>query len=97
MARRKLLLSLLLPISCLIACTPTGGGGGTTAPASTVLSGSAASFRAISAGLNHTCALTGQPGNPAPGGIKCWGSNDRGPLGDGSTTNRLTPVDVVGL
>ena len=47
--------------------------------------------RSISAGDEHTCALTGE------GAIKCWGVNVNGQLGDGSTTNRLTPVDVVAM
>ena len=31
------------------------------------------------------------------GGLKCWGTNTNGALGDSSTTNRLVPVDVAGL
>jgi alpha-tubulin suppressor-like RCC1 family protein len=45
---------------------------------------------ALAAGVYHGCILT------LDGGAKCWGGNGSGQLGDGSTTTRLLPVDIVG-
>lgn len=44
----------------------------------------------LAAGMSHACALT------AAGGVKCWGLNE-GRLGDGTSTRRYSPVNVIGL
>jgi alpha-tubulin suppressor-like RCC1 family protein len=44
-----------------------------------------------SLGAAHTCALL------ADGTAKCWGNNYDGQLGDGTNTNKNTPVTVSGL
>ena len=46
---------------------------------------------AIASGALHTCAVL------TSGGLRCWGLNGEGQLGDGSLTQRLTPVEVLGL
>ena len=68
-----------------------GDGGTLSRLTPVVVSGLASGVTAIAMAANHTCALT------TGGGVKCWGSNYYGGLGDGSTTNRLTPVEVSGL
>lgn len=45
----------------------------------------------VVAGARHSCALS------ISGGVKCWGRNDHGQIGDSSTLDARSPQDVQGL
>jgi len=45
----------------------------------------------VATGNETICALT------ITGGVKCWGRNDDGEIGDGTTIDRLEPADVIGF
>jgi len=70
-----------------------GNGTTTDAPVSggVQVSGLASGVIAIAAGGSHTCALL------SAGGVRCWGSNEHGELGDASNADSSVPVDVLGL
>ena len=68
------------------------GRGNTTTPARVGdVPGLTSGIRAIATGQTHACALLNDRT------VQCWGSNGNGQLGDGSTTERLSPVAVTGL
>lgn len=47
-------------------------------------------FSAIATGDEHSCGI-GLSGLPLVGPVLCWGDNDAGQLGDGTTSTRLYP------
>ena len=51
----------------------------------------------IAAGDTHTIALRSVTPMKNDGIVWAWGNNSSGQLGDGTTTNRLTPIQVAGL
>jgi hypothetical protein len=65
--------------------------GGDYGPTPVDVHGLNSGVRAIDTDGGHSCAIT------STGGVRCWGLNDHGQVGDGTTTDRPTPVDVAGL
>ena len=68
-----------------------GDGTTTDRAVATDVAGLSSGMIGVAAGDGFSCALTNA------GGVKCWGRNTYGQLGDGSTAMRTTPVDVAGL
>ncbi len=68
-----------------------GDGTTTNRPVPVPVSGLDSGVAAMTAGDEHTCALTDG------GGVMCWGANSHGSLGDGTTEDRWTPASVSAL
>jgi alpha-tubulin suppressor-like RCC1 family protein len=66
-----------------------GGGGDQLVPET--VDGSPTNGALVDAGWYHACAMT------VNGGIKCWGENGSGQIGDGSYTDRMSPKTVSGF
>jgi len=70
-------------------------GDGTTtdqnSPTQTLSLGTGRTAVAIYSGYKHTCAIIDD------GSVSCWGRNNDGQLGDGTTTDRSTPTQTLSL
>jgi hypothetical protein len=74
-----------------VAATNHFGTGPSSDPSNAVTPGIGAIAAAVASGNEHTCALL------ANGTVECWGLNNFGQLGDGTTANRSAPAAVAGL
>jgi alpha-tubulin suppressor-like RCC1 family protein len=70
-----------------------GNGSTATTAVSTPVSvtGLTSGVKQIAAGTDFTCAIT------SASGVKCWGNNANGQIGNGNTTQAPAPTDVIGL
>lgn len=76
-----------------VAAAPgcSAGPGADRADATLAPPDAGARWTALALGKQHSCALR------SDGTLYCWGLNDRGQLGDGTTEQRLEPTRVSGV
>jgi alpha-tubulin suppressor-like RCC1 family protein len=77
------------PLRDPLRCSPPLGGAGAVILDDLRVPGSLRQATQLSIGDSHSCAV-------ASGLAVCWGANDSGQLGDGTTVTRSTPVAVTG-
>lgn len=65
-----------------------GDGSGTTQPSPKQVVGLTSGVKAIATGSDSACAIL------STGEVRCWGDNGHGQIGDGTKTQRNTPVPV---
>ena len=68
------------------------GNGTTSEESNTVQVTGLSSATEVAAGYDSSCAIVG-----AGGSVDCWGDNESGQLGNGTTNSSSVPVPVVGL
>ncbi len=76
-----------------VSCTAADAAGNTASGTFgvTVVAAPLTGVTSLGSGIDHTCAVM------ADTSVRCWGRNDYGQLGVGTTTNRSIPTPVPGL
>src|SRR5690606_17248585 len=83
-------LAFVFAAASMVFAFPSGTGATAAAQSITASASPLVNVVSVSAGGNHTCALI------EDGTVKCWGYNNSGQLGDGTTLDHPHPVGVYG-